>query len=121
MTTRWYRPALAALLALAAAGVGTTASDNYGAIAAAPGGAYGYAYDHPSRAQAERAALRECGDDDCVVKVWFKNNCGAYARGRGGEGWAYADSREEAESLALDNCRAHGRGCEVVCWACNSR
>ncbi len=103
-------------------GSGRAAEDRFGAIAAAPDGSFGYSYDHESRAAAESAALAECGSYKCVVKVWFKNNCAAYSRGRGGvEGWAYAGTRYEAESRAVDECSARGQGCQVVCWACNGQ
>ena len=108
-------------LLVCGAGDGKAAQDNYGAIAASPDGSYGYSYDSASQAEAEQAALNRCGAWDCVVKVWFRNTCGAYARGRGGEGWAWGDTREEAEDRALRGCSARGRDCEVVCWVCNSR
>lgn len=97
------------------------ASDRYGAIAAASDGRYGYSYDFGSRSAAENEALSNCGYSGCVVKVWFKNNCAAYARGDGGEGWAYADTRGQAERRALDECSNHGDGCRILCWACNGR
>ena len=112
--------ALLGLVALSS-GEGRAYEDHHGAIAAARDGSYGYSYDHPTRRNAERAALRECGSLGCVVKLWFKNNCAAYARGRGGEGWAYNDSLEDAKQRAIDECEARGSGCEVVCWACNTR
>lgn len=112
----------AVLVVLGMAGGGRAADDRHGAIAAAPDGRYGYSYDHESRAAAEAAALGKCGSHGCTVKVWFKNNCAAYARGRGGvEGWAWSDTRSQAESRAVDECSARGAGCQVVCWACNGR
>ena len=115
------RTAVLVVLGLAAlSGSGRAAEDRFGAIAAAPDGSFGYAYDHESRAAAESAALAKCGSYKCVIKVWFKNNCAAYARGRGGvEGWAWSATRAGAESRAVDECSNRGQGCQVVCWACN--
>jgi hypothetical protein len=47
--------------------------DSFGAIATTPDASiWGYAYDHPTRAEAERQALEECGQSDCEIKLWFK-------------------------------------------------
>lgn len=95
------------------------AADNYGAIATSSSGAYGYSYDYPTRAQAERRALQECGQAGCRVRVWFRNACGAVARDRSNLGWAWASTREQAEAQAVSKC---GTGaCEVVAWACTTR
>ncbi len=100
-------------------------ADNYGAIAYSPEtGAVGWSYDHPSRRQAERAAMRNCRGYayDCRIATYFSNACGAVARARNG-GWGadWGQDREEAESNALDACYNHGDGCRVVRWACTSR
>jgi serine/threonine-protein kinase len=43
-----------------------SAEDMYGAIATSDDtGAWGYAYNYPTRAQAEAAALQECGEAGC--------------------------------------------------------
>jgi hypothetical protein len=100
------------------------AEDNYGAIAySESSGNWGSSYDYGSRQQAENAALNRCGSDDCEVKAWFKNSCGALAAGDDGAlGWSWAaDSREEAESRALSECRAKGSNCRILCWACTTR
>lgn len=95
------------------------AADNFGAIATSDSGAYGYAYDYPTREQAESAALQECGDQGCRVQVWFKNACGAVAKDGENLGWGWASSREQAEANAMSEC---GTGaCKVVSWACNTR
>lgn len=113
---------VAAVLVLAqgfTAGAALANEDNFGAIATSDSGAWGYGYDYPSRAQAERAALEECGDADCRVQVWFKNACGAVAKDGTNLGWGWAGSRQEAEANAMSEC---GTGaCRVVTWACTSR
>jgi len=118
-TGRWI--ALLALALAVAGSDGFAAADRYGAIAAASDGRYGYSFDHVSRGAAEAFALSKCGHGGCVVKVWFKNNCGAYARGRNGEGWAYAETRAAAQRRALAECAAQTRSCAILCWACNGQ
>ncbi|MFB2983791.1 DUF4189 domain-containing protein [Microseira sp. BLCC-F43] len=100
-------------------GAAFAALDNYGAIATSDSGAWGYGYNYPTRAQAERAALEECGEAGCEIQVWFKNACGAVAKDGTNLGWAWAQSREEAEANAVSEC---GTGaCQVVTWACTDR
>jgi Domain of unknown function (DUF4189) len=103
---------VAAVLVLAqgfTAGAALANEDNFGAIG----------YDYRTQAQAERAALEECGDADCRVQVWFKNACGAVAKDGTNLGWGWAGSRQEAEANAMSEC---GTGaCQVVTWACTSR
>jgi hypothetical protein len=111
-------------IVMAATSHPAVADDNYGAIAYSPStGNYGYSYDYSSRGEAERSALTRCKKDDCVIKVWFKNSCGALAKaGNGALGYSWAASnREEAESEALSQCRKRGSKCRIVCWACTSR
>jgi len=100
------------------------AEDNYGAIAYSEStGKWGYSYDYGCRRQAENAALHRCKSGACEIKVWFKNACGALAKGSGGAlGWSWATSgRREAESVALSECRTRGSNCRIICWACTSR
>ena len=99
------------------------AQDNYGAIAySSSTGRYGYSYDFGSRAEAENYAISKCGRGDCVVKVWFKNACGALAVGRRGAlGWGLAGSRGSAEDRALSECQSRTSGCSVRTWACTTR
>jgi len=100
------------------------ADDTYGAIAYSKStGTYGYSYDYASRSEAEQAALSHCKRDDCEIKSWFKNSCGALAKaGNGALGYSWAAAnRQEAESIALEQCRKRGSNCRILCWACTSR
>ncbi len=100
------------------------AQDNYGAIAySESSGKWGYSYDYGSRGQAENAALRRCKSGDCEIKLWFKNSCGALAKGdKGALGWLWAaEGRREAESRALSESRARGSNCRILCWTCTAR
>lgn len=95
--------------------------DNYGAIAtsASNPGVWGYSYDYPTQAQAERYALENCGHSDCQIRVWFKNSCGAIASNGSKIGWAWAATREEAEARSISAC---GQGdCKIEVWACTTR
>lgn len=96
------------------------AADMYGAIATNDAtGAWGYAYNYPTRAQAEAAALQECGERGCAVEVWFANACGAVAKDGRTVGWGWSESRAEAEAKALSAC---GSGaCKIEVWACTDR
>lgn len=95
--------------------------DNYGAIATSDSSsdAWGYGFDYPTRAQAERRALEECGRSDCQVRVWFKNACGSVATNGSRIGWAWASTRAEAEAQAMSACSQGD--CRVQVWVCTTR
>lgn len=103
---------LAALLLPSAAFAG------FGAIAYnSATGASSESHGYPSRAAAERAALRACGGG-CSIMNWEENSCIALATnssGRWGEGHGYS-SRGRAVGAALAAC---GAGCRWREWACN--
>lgn len=96
--------------------------DHFGAIAFSQGsGSVGYSYDYGSGGAAEERALNSCGSD-CHVVVWFRNACGALAVGADrGYGATWADTQSDAESLAMDTCRANTTDCEVTQWVCTSK
>lgn len=100
--------------------IAASAEDMYGAIATSDEtGSWGYAYNYTSRAQAEAAALQQCGEAGCQVEVWFANACGAVAKDGRNVGWGWAESRAEAEAKAISGC---GSGaCKVEVWACTDR
>jgi hypothetical protein len=95
---------------------------HFGAIAfSRHSGAVGYSYDYSSGAAAEQSALNSCGGD-CRVVVWFRNACGALAVGAGrGYGATWADTQSDAESLAINTCRANTTDCGVAQWVCTSK
>lgn len=96
------------------------APDQYGAIATShETGAWGYSYNHSTRAQAEVDALNKCGDGGCRVRVWFKNACGAVAKDQRNLGWGWAKTSAEAKARALSACGT--RACSVEVWACTDR
>ncbi len=118
----YVRIAALTVVALLIATPGPARGDRFGAIAySVRTERYGYASDARSRGDAEARALRECRAGDCVIKVWFRNSCGALATGDEGRitGWAYNNSLDEAKERALRECRAHGgHRCGIRAWAC---
>lgn len=89
-------------------------------------GQYGYSYNYESMAQAERRALKECGDG-CVIQTTFENACIAYATdqasGSSAMGWGKASTANEAAAIALRYCSkygGHGSDCVVRLQACDT-
>ena len=97
-----------------------TTRGQFGAIAVGPDAAWGVSWDHPSQADADQRALRECPNCRVVVRV-IGPTCGAYATNGLGSGWALGPIREVAESAAYAECSESGPDCKVVAYACNSR
>lgn len=96
--------------------------DNWGAIAYSfRTGRWGLVYNYPTQAQAVNSAVARCGTRDCQAVVWFRNGCGAFAKGRTAYGWGIGETRAEAEGKALAACRQRGPNCRLVSWACTSR
>lgn len=96
------------------------ANDNFGAIATSDSSTYwGLTYDYPSREKAERGALEQCSKnaDDCVVRVWFQNACGAVADNGSSVSWGLGDTRAEAEANAMTEL-PDGK---IITWACTTR
>jgi serine/threonine protein kinase, bacterial len=105
-----------------ASGTGAGNRDKWGALAySESSGRYGFAYDYASQAEAINSAVERCKARDCRGVVWFRNSCGAFAKGDGAYGWGVGDSRAVAESKALAECRKRGGGCRMIQWACTSR
>ncbi|MCS6782706.1 MAG: DUF4189 domain-containing protein [Gloeomargarita sp. SKYBB_i_bin120] len=87
-------------------------------------GVYGYGYNFPDRASAEKRALQECeqvsGGKPCEVLVWFHNACGALARdSRNYAGGGWGTTPEIARQEALASCHSvGGADCVVVETVC---
>ena len=97
-----------------------TPGGQFGAIAVGPGAAWGVSWDHPSQADADRRALRECPNCRVVVRV-IGPTCGAYATNGSASGWALGATREVAETRSHAECSARGSRCRVLAYACNTR
>ena len=88
--------------------VAAFAQDYYGAIAYSPSKkAEGWAFNHKTRREAERAALTNCRKfaNDCKTQVWFMNACGSLATGPGGYGAAWGSTQAAANEVALKHCQ----------------
>ena len=128
---RNFAPAMMAGAVLLLAAVSARAQDAHGAIAFGqiaqnPAVAYGFAWDYPSRDEAQEAAMNACldsGGSDCAVLAWFQNGCGALAMDQYGMAQGKgARSQEQAEARAVRACEAAGGvGCAVVESQCVSQ
>lgn len=99
-----------------------TQRDNWGAIAySTRTGRWGLVYDYPTQAKAVNAAVVRCGVRDCQAVVWFRNGCGAFAKGGSAYGWGIGNTRAIAEENALAECRKRGPACRIISWSCTSR
>jgi uncharacterized protein (TIGR02145 family) len=132
--------ALYVVALLAAASVSTVAVAQKAAGAGAKVGAlavdrqngfaYGFAFDHATRAEAEARALEEVtkrGGNGTVVLVWSGEGCGAYRtidpKDGNAYGWGVAATQAAAEAIAdreVDK-RARGKAASNHVWACNSK
>jgi serine/threonine-protein kinase len=112
------------ILALIPAAAFAQPREYYGAIAYSPrSSAHGWSNDHPSRPDAEKAALANCRKfaKDCRALVSFKNACGALAVGSKGYGWASGHTEGSAGIEAMKNCSQHSLGCSVHRLVCTTR
>lgn len=91
---------------------------------------YGFSYDQPTLAEAEKRAAEECtkrGGKGTVVLTWSGEGCGAYRTIAGKSvndafGWGVAKTREEADAIATRESlkRSNGKAASNFVWACNS-
>ncbi|MFE1259944.1 DUF4189 domain-containing protein [Streptomyces albogriseolus] len=93
--------------------------DYYGAIAVNQDGGHGRAWDHPSRAAAEAAALRSCNRTDCRVLTVFVNGCGAVAYNPATNYYHGGDGASEGE--ATRDAIARAGGGHWITWVCTTR
>jgi hypothetical protein len=118
--------ALAAFVAAASLWIGGIGlAPAAGALAIGACGAYGFAYDYPKEAAANRAALGKCAGGGCKV-VPVKRACGAIAiDGKnvcGPHGYAVAGRLGQAQNTALRQCYEYGgKDCVIRAWACDAK
>ena len=90
----------------------------WGAIMVGPDGAYGWAVNADTEAEAELAARFNC-EGQCTHGFTFYNTCGAIAIGGDEAYWGTGFTQFDAEDESLDSCEADwGDYCEVAVWAC---
>lgn len=107
--------------------VPTEAAGPWGAIAAARQN-FGYAFDQPTRAAAELAALVQCEGvagrtEPCTVRTVFERSCGVLALGNFGEwGAASAATEQQAAQEAVQQCNRHlpTEPCKVAARVCTA-
>lgn len=134
MTTNLRNPAVAAVAAFATAAAVTlslsptagatgdgsppgspTPNVSFGAIAVAPDGAVGKAWQYRTRAHADYAAVKACGVTGCEVLSSF-TRCGAVADDGSSFQGGTGRTRAIAEDVALIKI---GGGGWIITWACN--
>jgi Domain of unknown function (DUF4189) len=108
----------------AAPAQGAKEQATYGAIAYDEySGKKGAAWNQPSYEQAQRAALKECDSEKCLLNTVEPHQCGALAKSNSERAWAGAerDSLEKARQQALERCQAHPKAgkCVVLVSGCN--
>ena len=102
------------MFALTLAVRGQAAAQGYGAIATSYTGDWGLATNYASLGQAQREALRSCGDVNCAIRAAFRG-CGAVARRGYSLAWGVSRSQDRAESKALAALDGEGEILGAVC------
>lgn len=103
----------------------------YGALAVdrSNGFYYGFSYDQPNRAEAEKLAVAECnkrGGACSIVLVYSGAGCAAYRTINGNAGtafgWGVAKTKEEADAIATKECLKRSGGVQPTnfVWSCNA-
>ena len=93
------------------------AVNNFGAIATSSSGAWGISTDFQSRLEAEREALRSCGQRDCMIQVLF-DDCGVLVESEQSRAWGVGYTLEEAQANALEAINERAR---VIVQGCNTK
>lgn len=100
-------------------------SDTYAAVAFSKStGKYGYAWNHPSRAAAEKQALANCKAPDAEIVGWVNFGWLVLAIGSDnsyGTGWEYGDRAflKTAAMRAITNCRKHQQAIKTIVILCS--
>lgn len=79
---------------------------------------YGFSSGHDDKAEASKAALKECrkaGNKSCKVVVWFET-CGAYAASKKYYGVGWGSNAAKASQMALDKCG--NKACKIKIAEC---
>ncbi len=99
----------------------TPAAAEYGALAAATDGSYGWSKGYETREEAERRALDECGKyaGDCQILSYFQDACVTIVRNENSRRphitWSLLSSRAKRRQEALAECRElRGNACKIL-------
>lgn len=123
-TGRWagFVTTLFGVVAVGATLIGTSPASAFGALAVSENEGYGFSFNYPNESEARARAQKECGGA-CQVVVVFQNTCSAFAGDRASliYGWAYAPTKEQAQTMSMGFCQKEGgTRCEVRVSACES-
>lgn len=89
----------------------------HGAIAySAASDSIGYAYDFRTAREARVAALNQCADPACEVKIHVRNACAVVLADAGRIHTAKGATRSEAVTRGLRQCKAPD--CREIAWVC---
>jgi hypothetical protein len=90
-----------------------------GAIAYSPStGAIGWSYGYGTPEDAQAAAVGSCGQADCALQVWERDECAALVVGSNGPSVGWDLDVAGAQTRALEQCSEGGTGCTVQRWVC---
>jgi hypothetical protein len=97
-----------------------------GALAVGACGAYGQAYDFPTRAAARASAMAQCQGAGCKVVAEVTRGCSAFAvdgsNPCGGRGWASGPRLGRAQNQALKACYQNGgKDCVIRTFLCDGK
>src|SRR5262245_57856948 len=120
MSCTWMRLLIAAAMISAA-----TSAHGAGALAIGACAAYGYAYDYPSTAAAQKVAVQKC-IGNCKQVVLTRKGCVAFAidghQPCGPYGYANASRLGEAQNTAMKFCYKNGgKDCVIRAWICDAK
>ena len=118
---------LRAVVAVAALAAASPVARAAGALVIGNCGATGYAHNYDDVEEAKRRAMDECikhRGKNCKQAATLYGNCAAFAtdtrRTCGAWGWATRATQDEAEDVAIEQCRkAGGRACRVRVQFCD--
>lgn len=86
------------------AGTATAAGDEWGAMAADGNwDNLGRSINFPNRAEAEAAAIEQCGAGGCAIKVVWANGCMTLVENNEYIAWGVGANRAESEKAAYKN------------------
>ena len=78
-------------------------------------GSIGWATDRRTAREAQVEALKQCGDEKCVVVANVSRGCAALARDSGKFVVMKGATQQEAETKAMAKC---GALCQIAAWTC---
>lgn len=107
----------------------TPVKTKYGALAIdrSNGFYYGFSFDQPNLAEAEKRAVDECnkrGGSCSIVLTYSGTGCAAYRTINGNVGtafgWGIAKTKEEADAIATKECLKRSGGIQPTnfVWSC---